>query len=256
MPEPTKTAVGAELHHQRRVRRRGDAAGREVGHRQLLVLGDPRDQLVRHAQLDGLALQQRALEALQRADARHQRAHVAHGLDDVAGAGFALGADHGGAFGYATERFTQVTTATDERNLELVLVDVIVLVSRRQNLALINVINAERFQNLGFDNVTNARLCHHRDGHSADNLLDHARVAHARDAAIFADVCRHPFQRHDSAGARFFGNARLFGSDDIHDHATLEHLRQPRLDGEGASISPLNFSVVSVVAAHSSLLFR
>ena len=43
--------LGTELHHQRGVGGRRDAAGREVRHRQALVLGDPRDQLDRHAVL-------------------------------------------------------------------------------------------------------------------------------------------------------------------------------------------------------------
>jgi hypothetical protein len=52
-------------------------------------------------------------------------AHVADGLDDVAGAGFALGADHGGAFADAAEGFTEVAAAADEGDGEGVLIDVV-----------------------------------------------------------------------------------------------------------------------------------
>ncbi len=54
----------------------------------------------------------------------HDLADVLDGVDDVAGAGFALGADHGGAFGDTAESFAQIAGAADEQGLEGVLVDV------------------------------------------------------------------------------------------------------------------------------------
>jgi len=51
-------------------------------------------------------------------------AHVADGEDDVAGAGFALGADHGRAFGYAAQSLAQVARAADKGSGEGVLVNV------------------------------------------------------------------------------------------------------------------------------------
>src|SRR5690606_41730426 len=54
-------------------------------------------------------------------------AQVPHGLDDVPGARFALGADHRRALADAPQRFAQVAGATDERHLERVLVDVILV---------------------------------------------------------------------------------------------------------------------------------
>ena len=46
------------------------------------------------------------------------RAHVAHRLDDVAGAGLALGADHRRALADAPQRLAEVRRAADERHLE------------------------------------------------------------------------------------------------------------------------------------------
>src|SRR5262245_57869223 len=47
--------LGPELHHERGVRRRGDAAGREVRHRQVAFAGEPADPLVGRPEALGLA---------------------------------------------------------------------------------------------------------------------------------------------------------------------------------------------------------
>ena len=60
---------------------------------------------------------------------------------------------------------------------------------------------------------------------------DHLGVAHAGDAAIAADVGGDAFERHDGAGAGLFGDLRLFGRDDVHDDAALEHLCEADFDG-------------------------
>src|SRR4029078_3505899 len=86
-------ALGAELHAERRVRRRGDPAGRERDDRELAVLGDPLDELVRRAQLLRLRVELLLAPRAQPADAAEDRAHVRDRVDDVAGAGLALGAD-------------------------------------------------------------------------------------------------------------------------------------------------------------------
>ena len=51
MPRADEHAVAAELHHERGVRGRRDAAGREVHDRQLAVLGDPLHELVGRLQV-------------------------------------------------------------------------------------------------------------------------------------------------------------------------------------------------------------
>ena len=50
-PRADEVALGAELHHQRRVGRRRDPAGAEQRHRQPAALGDLADELERRAQL-------------------------------------------------------------------------------------------------------------------------------------------------------------------------------------------------------------
>src|SRR3978361_1568523 len=69
-----------------------------------------------------------------RADRAADLAQVADGLDDVAGAGLALGADHRRALADPAQRLAQVGRAADERDPERPLVDVVGLVGRCQDL--------------------------------------------------------------------------------------------------------------------------
>ena len=93
-----------------------------------------------------------------------------HGVDHVAGARLALGADHGRAFGNAPQRLAQVARAADEGRGKGMLVDVVRLVGRGQNLALVDEIDAQLLQNLRFGKVADARLGHHRNRNRLDDL--------------------------------------------------------------------------------------
>ena len=53
---------------------------------------------------------------------------MAHRLDDVAASGFALAANHRGAFGDSAQRLTEIARAANERRRERVFVDVILVV--------------------------------------------------------------------------------------------------------------------------------
>ena len=167
-------------------------------------------------------------------DAGPDRPHVPGGLDDVAGAGLALGADHRRALGDAAQRLAQVGGAADERHGELALGDVVRLVGRGEHLGLVDVVDAEGLQHLRLDEVADAGLGHHRDGDRADDALDHVGVAHAGDAALRADVGGHPLQRHDGDGAGVLGDLGLLRGDDVHDDAALELLGHAALDALGA----------------------
>jgi hypothetical protein len=52
--------------------------------------------------------------------------------------------------------------------------------------------------------------------------------------AVAADVGRDPLERHHRARTGLLGDLGLVGGDDVHDDATLHHLGQSALDGEGA----------------------
>ena len=227
-------ALGAELHHHRGVGRGGDAAGGEQHDRQLAELGDLAHQLERRLQLLGGDVQLVVGEGLEAADLGADLAHVRGGVGDVAGAGLALGADHGRALGDAAQRLAQVGGAADERDGELPLVDVVGVVGRGQHLGLVDVVDAEALQHLRLDEVADARLRHDRDRDGLDDAVDQVGIAHAGHAALGADIGGHALERHDGDGAGVLGDLGLLGVDDVHDDAALEHLGHAALDAGGA----------------------
>jgi hypothetical protein len=150
-------------------------------------------------------------------------AHVAHGLDDVAGAGLALGADHGRAFGDAAQGFAEVARAAHEGHLEIALGDVVHLVGGGEDFALVDVVDAEGFQDARFHEVADAGFGHDGDADGLHDLADLVDGGHAGDAAFAADIGGHALQRHDGGGSGLFGDEGLVGVGDIHDHAAFEH---------------------------------
>ena len=159
-------------------------------------------------------------------------ADVANRLDDIARAGFALGADHGRAFGDAAQGLAQIARAADERNFVIVLVDVMLFVGGREHFAFVDVIDAQRFEDARFGEVADAHLGHHRDGDGGHDVANDADLGHAGHAALFADIGRHAFQRHHRASARLLGDHGLLGIDDVHDDAALQHLSQTHFEAE------------------------
>ena len=95
--------------------------------------------------------------------------------------------------------------------LKAPLVDVVGLVGGRQHLGLVDVVDLERLEHLRLDEVPDAGLGHHGDGHGLLDPLDHGRVGHAGDAAVRADVGGHALERHDGGRARGLGHLRLLG---------------------------------------------
>ncbi len=158
-------------------------------------------------------------------------------VDDVAGAGLALGADHRRALADPAQRLTEVGRAADERHLERPLVDVVDLVGRGQDLGLVDVVDLERLEHLRLGEVADPGLGHDRDRHRLLNAPDHLRIGHPGHAAVTADVGGNALQRHHGGGAGVLGDLGLLGRDHIHDHAALEHLGEAGLDGEGGLVA-------------------
>mmetsp|Transcript_83567 Transcript_83567/g.215226 ORF Transcript_83567/g.215226 Transcript_83567/m.215226 type:complete len:325 (+) Transcript_83567:498-1472(+) len=229
-----KDSINAELHAERRVGRSGNTAGREVDNREAALLLHLLQQVQGRAHLLGQGEELVIIHGLHRADLLVQGADVARGLDDVAGAGLALRADHAAALGDAPQGLAEVAAAAHEGHLELVFVHVVVLVRDREHLALVNAVDAEVLQHLRLHEVADAALGHDRDGHRVDNRLDHLRVRHAGDALLHADVCWDLLQGHHRARARLLGNLRLLRVHHVHDNAALEHRRQAPLHLVGA----------------------
>jgi hypothetical protein len=100
-----------------------------------------------------------------------------------------------------------------------VLVDVVGVVGEVEHLALIHVVDANGLPDLGLHEVADAGLGHDGDGDGALDVADEARVGHASNAALGADVGGDSLNSHDGADACLLDDARLLGHDDIHDDA-------------------------------------
>ena len=159
---------------------------------------------------------------------------MAHRLDDIPGPGLALGADHRRTLADPPQGLAQVAAAADERHPELVLVDVVLLVGRRQHLGLVDEVDLELLEDLRLCHVPDPALGHDRDADRALDLLDQLGVGHARHAAELADVGWDALERHDRDRAGLLGNLGVVGRDDVHDHAAGEHPGKPDLGRPGA----------------------
>jgi hypothetical protein len=149
---------------------------------------------------------------------------VSHGFDHVAGAGLALGPDHGGPLADAPQRLAQIAAAADERHREVVLPDVVFLVGGGQHLGLVNVVDPQRLEDLGLDKVPDPALGHDRDGHGAFDLLDDGGIGHAGHAPGRPDVGRYPLECHHGAGPGLLGDLGVLGRYDVHDDPAFQHL--------------------------------
>src|SRR5262249_10617878 len=69
-----------------------------------------------------------------------------------------------------------------------------------------------------------------------NNAVNHIRVAHTGDTTLGTDVRRDTLQRHDRTGSRILRDFCMFGGDDIHNDAALEHLCQTALYSFGSSL--------------------
>lgn len=81
-------------------------------------------------------------------DLSHEGTLVTDCLDDVASASLALGADEGSTLGDATKGLAEIACATNERDLERVLVDMMGVVRRREHLRLVDVVDTDGLHDL------------------------------------------------------------------------------------------------------------
>ncbi|WVY93997.1 hypothetical protein V8G54_033085 [Vigna mungo] len=226
-------AIAAKLHHEGGIGRSGDATCCEVDDGKAAKLLGLHDKVVGRGDVLGEGENFVVVHVAENPNVAHHRADVTHGLDDVAGACLALGADHGGALADAAEGFPEVAAAADKGDAEVVLVDVVSVIGQRENLALVHVVDADGLQDLGLHEVPDAGLCHNGDGNGPLDFLDELWVAHAGHTTLGPDVGGYPLEGHDRAGPGLFGDAGLVGVDNIHDDTAPEHLGEADFDGEG-----------------------
>ena len=136
---------------------------------------------------------------------------MADSVDDVAGAGLALRPDHRGALGDAAKRLAQVPAAAHERDGEAPLVDVVGLVGRREDLALVDVVDLERLEDLRLDEVPDPAFA--MTGSVTASWISAILSGSAIRATppSGANVRRDALERHDRDGAGLLGDPRLLG---------------------------------------------
>jgi len=230
---PNEDAIAAKLHHERSVGGGGHATCGEVDDGEAAELLGLHDEVVGRGDVLGEGENLVVVHVAENPNVAHDRADVTHGLDDVAGASLALGADHGGALADAAEGLAEVAAAADKGDAEVVLVDVVGVIRQSENLALVHVVDAYGLQDLGLNEVPDAGLCHHGDSDGPLDFLNQLWVAHAGHATLGPDVSGYTLEGHDRAGPGLFGDAGLVGVNDVHDNAASEHLGQAHFDGEG-----------------------
>src|SRR5258708_18175884 len=133
---------------------------------------------------------------------------MANRFNNIASASLTFGANHRCTFINATQRLAEIAATTDERNLKLMLIYVIFLIGRRQDFALVDVVDANSFQDLRLDKMTDAAFCHHRNADRFHNALDHAWIAHTGYAPLHPNISGDSLKGHDGASTHVFSNIR------------------------------------------------
>ena len=151
---------------------------------------------------------------------------MADSLDNITGSRLPFGTDHRGTFLDAPQCFSQVSGTADKRYTELLFVDVVHIIGRREDFGFVNVVNFNSFQNLCLYKMSDTAFCHNRDADSLLDSLDHLGIAHAGHAAGCTDIRRDPLQCHNGAGTGCFSDACLFRCGYIHNDTALQHLCQ------------------------------
>src|SRR2546430_2657676 len=157
-----EVALCAELHHQCSVSRTRDPSGAEQDDRELAILRDLAHEFDRHSKLFRLLLKGVRTEFGELLDPFGDRAYVGDRLDDVPRSGLAFAPDHRRALVDPAQRLTELAGSANERNLEGVLVDVELQVGRCQDFALVDVVDADGFEDLRSEERRVGKECRSR----------------------------------------------------------------------------------------------
>ncbi len=136
-------------------------------------------------------------------------------------------------------------------NLEGVLVDVMGFVRRSQDFGLVDVVDAQLFENLGLCEVANTALRHDRDRHGRHDFANLFGRSHAGDATLGADLRGHALEGHDGDRPGALGDFGLLGVRDVHDDAALKHLGEAGFKAKAGGMSIAG----SVAVCHGSQPF-
>ena len=142
-------------------------------------------------------------------------------LHDITGTRFSFGTDHGSTLVDPAKRLAQILCSTYKRYFKVSLIDMVHIICRREYFTLIDIVNLDRFENLSLHKMTDSAFGHNRDSNSILDPLNHLRITHTGNTAGCTDICRYPFQSHDSTGTCCFRNLCLLRCGDIHDDTAL-----------------------------------
>ena len=112
----------------------------------------------------------------------------------------------------------------------------VTVVSWGENFGLIDVVDTDSFQHLGFHEVTNTSFRHHGDGDGFLNALDHVRIGHTSNATLCTNVGRNALEGHNGNRTGIFGNTSLLRVYNVHNDAALDHLGHAALDAVGTRL--------------------
>lgn len=103
-----------------------------------------------------------------------------NGLHDVPRPGLSFGPYHGGSFADPPQRFPEVLASANERDLEVVLVDVVVLVGESEDFTLVDVIDSDGLEDLHLHEVADPSFGHDRNRNGMFDLFDHRSSSRRR----------------------------------------------------------------------------
>ena len=207
MPEPTNTPSAPSCIIIAPRQRGGDAAGGEQDDGEAATPSDLGDQLVRCLQLfRGDQSSSSASEVGRRISARI--VHMGDGVGGIAGAGLALGSNHGGALGEAPQCLTEVGGAAHERDGELPLVDVVGVVGGREHLGFVDVVD-DRAPAACASTKCPMRALAMTGMETAAMMPSIMSRSLIRETPPCTRMSADPLQRHDGDCAGVLGDARL-----------------------------------------------
>ena len=106
----------------------------------------------------------------------------------------------------------------------------ILLVGGGEHLALVDHVNADLLEHLGFDEMADTHLPHNRDRDRIDDLRHLRGIGHPRHASRLSDIRRDALEGHDRNRSCLFRDDCLLCIDDVHDDPALLHGGKSPLD--------------------------
>src|SRR5690554_4231959 len=107
-----------------------------------------------------------------------------YGLNYITSTGLTLRSNHRGAFINSAQGFSQISCPTDKWYFKFCFINMIPIVRRCQNLALIDVINPQSFQDLRLNKMAYSGFSHHWNGNGLHNLQNNLWIRHSGHTAL------------------------------------------------------------------------